>query len=303
MTTRTLRAFTPGRLIGSCGLAVVLSVIALGAESASAQCGETIDLAARHSVVPGPAPLALGDSVLYDAAQPVSGDGFHVNAMVCRTMAQGIAYLQPRAATLPVLVVVALGTNDTVSNAQIDTLLSILGPTRGLALVTPKGGNDPSVPALYRAAARRHQGRILVLDWERLSAGHPDWFAPDGIHLGGAAGIDAFARLIASSLSALPGSTPIPATPAPTTVPTPSTTTSTATTPRTTATTAPVPATTTPVASSTPPVQRPPTSTRPKPGSPASFSAAERGDVGRILLDIRLLVTAAVGKDLSLLGM
>jgi hypothetical protein len=83
----------------------------------------------------------------------------------------------------------------TVSGADVNELLRILGPSRGLALVTPKGGDDPSVPAQYRTAARQHPGRILVLDWERVSAGHPDWFAPDGIHLGGSAGISAFARL------------------------------------------------------------------------------------------------------------
>jgi hypothetical protein len=269
----------------------LMALAGIGASTASAQCGETIDLAARHSAVPGPAPLALGDSVLYDAAQPLAGDGFQVNAMVCRTMAQGIAVLEARAAPLPVLVVVALGTNGTVSNAQIESLLRILGPSRGLALVTPKGGDDPSVPGLFRAAARRHPGRILVLDWERVSAGHPDWFAPDGIHLGGAAGIDAFARLVASSLSALPGSgsTP-PTTTAPATTPAP------APTPATATTTATAPPT------GTKSVKPPPAVVKPKPAHSASMTPAERDQLRRLLLNVRLLVSAAVSTELSLLG-
>jgi hypothetical protein len=40
-----------------------------------------------------------------------------------------------------------------------------------------------------------------VLDWDRDSATHPGWFAPDGVHLGGSAGINAFAQLIETTLS------------------------------------------------------------------------------------------------------
>src|SRR5437868_1500514 len=73
-------------------------------------CGQTIDLPPRRSLGIGGAPLAIGDSVLYDAAQPLSAYGFHVDAMVCRTMAQGIAWLVAHEHGLPALVVVALGT-------------------------------------------------------------------------------------------------------------------------------------------------------------------------------------------------
>jgi hypothetical protein len=188
--------------------AALAAFAALAPPRASAQCGETIDLTPRVAVGPGPAPLAVGDSVLYDAAQPLAGYGFHVNAMVCRTMAQGIVWLQQHDHDLPSLVVVALGTNGAVSAAQIDQLLSIVGPTRVLAIVTPHHGNYAYVPGLIRAAAHQHPGRILVLDWDALSAGHPSWFAPDGIHLGGTAGIDAFARLVEGALLSTPAQVP-----------------------------------------------------------------------------------------------
>jgi hypothetical protein len=128
--------------------------------------------------------------------------------MVCRTMAQGIVYLQDHAASLPVLVVVALGTNGAVTMGQIDELLRIVGSNRLLAMVTPHDGNYAYVPGLIRLAAREHPGQIIVLDWDRLSAGHPEWFAPDGIHLGSTAGINAYARLVASALQAAPASAP-----------------------------------------------------------------------------------------------
>jgi hypothetical protein len=136
--------------------------------------------------------------------------------MVCRTMAQGIVLLE-NDARIPSLVVVALGTNGAVTPAQIAQLLAIVGPNRVLAMVTPHHGNYAYVPGLIRSAAAQHPGRILVLDWDQLSSGHPDWFAPDGIHLGGAAGINAYSRLVASALLATPAGV------APSTIGTPTT--------------------------------------------------------------------------------
>jgi hypothetical protein len=189
-------------------------------------CGQTIDVGppASGGALGAPA-LALGDSVLYDAARPLSEVGFHVNAMVCRTMAQGITWLEAHARNLPLLVVVELGTNGAVSAGQIEQLLTILGPERLLALVTPHGGNAPYAPALYRSAATHFAGRIEVLDWDRLGARHPEWFAADGIHLAGPAGIEALARLIASALTGLGGPVTTPAAAAPSTTIQPATAT------------------------------------------------------------------------------
>lgn len=186
-------------------VAVWLALLVLGVPAALANaCGQTTTVSPRRSLGPGAAPLAIGDSVLYDAAQALSYYGFEINAMVCRTMAQGIVWLQDDARNLPVLVVVALGTNGSVTSAQIDQLLSIVGPNRILAMVTPHDGNYAYVPGLIRAAAQQNPGRIELLDWDRLSTGHPNWFAPDGIHLGSSAGINAFARLVAGALVAAP---------------------------------------------------------------------------------------------------
>jgi len=191
------------------------ALLAFGAAPASAQCGQTINVSPRHSFGPGPPPLAVGDSVLYDAADALSYYGFATNAMVCRTMAQGIVWLEDHAHALPPLVVIALGTNGAVTPEQIDQLLTIVGPSRMLAMVTPHHGNYAYVPGLIRAAGKQHPGRIVVLDWDRLSANHPDWFAPDGIHLGDAAGISAFARLVAGALLAVPTPAPTVVRPAP----------------------------------------------------------------------------------------
>jgi hypothetical protein len=193
-------------------LAICLAFAVLNVTSASAACGQTIDVSPQHSLGPGPAPLAVGDSVLYDAAPVLSNYGFRSNAMVCRTMAQGIVWLQRHAGALPGLVAVALGTNGAVTNSQLDQLLGLLGPNRILALVTPHRGNYAYVPGLYRTAAQQYPGRIEVLDWDGISAAHPEWFAPDGIHLGGTAGVNAFASMVAGSLSSAPAPVPAPQT-------------------------------------------------------------------------------------------
>lgn len=153
-----------------------------------------------HSSEPGGPPLAVGDSVLADAVPLLVRYGFEADGMVCRQMSQGLALIQARGSRLPHLVVLALGTNGEVTPQEIDTALSILGPNRILALVTPHGGVSPSAPAVIRAAGAAHPEQIVLLDWDRLVRSHPDWLAPDGVHLGGAAGITGFAQLVASVL-------------------------------------------------------------------------------------------------------
>ncbi len=192
----------------------LIALLALGggyAPAAFAQCGRTITVNPTGSPVAGPPPLVIGDSVLYDAAKVLAADGFAVNAMVCRQMSQGIALLEAKAGTLPHLVVVELGTNGPVTRADIEQLLAILGPSRILALVTPHNGVAPEADTVIRDAEVEYAGHVGVLDWDRYSAAHPDWFAPDGVHLGGSAGINAFAQLIETTLpyadaSSTPGS-------------------------------------------------------------------------------------------------
>ena len=38
-----------------------------------------------------------------------------------------------------------------------------------------------------------------VADWDALASKHPEWFAPDGVHMGGP-GARAYARLIRTKL-------------------------------------------------------------------------------------------------------
>ncbi len=175
-------------------------MLAASAGGASAQCGQrTTGYPARWDGG-GPPPLVIGDSVLYDVVPALARLGFQSDAMVCRQMTQAISLLQERAGSLPHLVILEMGTNGTVTTGNINEVLRIIGPGRLLAMITPHNGVVPADDGIILAAQRVHRQQMFVLDWNRISAPHPDWFAPDGIHLGGTAGIDGFAAMVATLL-------------------------------------------------------------------------------------------------------
>lgn len=154
-------------------------------------------------------PLVVGDSVLLGAIPQVTRQGFQVDTRGCRAWDEGLGVLWRRrhVHALPHEVVMFLGADWTVSMHQIRRALSIVGHKRVLVLVTPReaggfGGHDAGN---MRRAGRRYSSRVLVLDWVRYTRNHPNWFAPDGLHLGygGAAGL---ARLLRRALPyAAPG--------------------------------------------------------------------------------------------------
>ncbi|MGO9790924.1 MAG: hypothetical protein ACLP8S_15935 [Solirubrobacteraceae bacterium] len=170
------------------------------AGSASAQCGQRTTGYPAHWAGGGPPPLVIGDSVLYDAVPALARLGFQSDAMVCRQMSQGLALLLQRGSSLPHLVVLELGTNGSVTLGNIGEALQILGPRRLLVMITPHNGVVPSDDNTIITAQRLHPSQMLVLDWNDIADGHPFWFAPDGIHLGNAAGIAAFAQMVAGVL-------------------------------------------------------------------------------------------------------
>lgn len=182
---------------------VALALVALWPAMARGACGGVKLVRAARNLTPGPAPLAIGDSVLLGALKEVSRAGFEIDTRGCRQMGEGLRVIRARrrAGRLPPFVVIALGTNLSITSAEIRAALGILGRRRVLGLVTPReeGGGSGSDAAVVRRAARRHRGRVVVLDWVAYSAGRGGWFAGDGIHLGraGAAGL---ARLLARGL-------------------------------------------------------------------------------------------------------
>ena len=185
----------------------VLAVLALGAGVANAACGGVAQEKPRKDANLGRAPIAIGDSPMLLALPDLAKIGYRANARGCRQWPEGLALIRKlrNEDHLPKLVVVALGSNGSVTRANIHDALDLVGKKRTLGLVTPRetGGGSSSDADVVRSEAKKHSNRIELLDWVDYSSGHSGWFQPDGLHLTfeGAAG---FADLLKKPLKELP---------------------------------------------------------------------------------------------------
>jgi len=187
--------------------ATAVCVFALAPAVASAACGGVAQEKPRKNVSAGRAPIAIGDSPMLLALDALAKRGYRANARGCRQYREGLALMRDlrRRDKLPRLVVVALGSNGSITKGDIHDALDIVGKKRTLGLVTPResGGGAGSDAALVRSEAKKHKNRIELIDWVKYSAGHQGWFQPDGLHLT-FEGADAMARLFARALKPLP---------------------------------------------------------------------------------------------------
>jgi hypothetical protein len=195
-------------LIRAAAVALVTALaLALVPAAAKAACGSAAQEKPRKDVSLGRAPIAVGDSPMLLALPDLAAEGYRANARGCRQYPEGLALLRDlkRRDKLPRLVVIALGSNGSVTKGNIHDALDIVGKKRILGLVTPRetGGGSSSDADVIRREAKAHRNRIELLDWVGFSAGHPGWFQPDGLHLtfDGAA---AMARLFDDLLKLLP---------------------------------------------------------------------------------------------------
>ena len=148
--------------------------------------------------------LCIGDSVMLGASPSYMGTLTMcgtVDATVSRQMSEGPAVVRSHA-PYPGTVIIHLGTNGTVNAADVDAMMQALEgvPTVVLTTVQLNGGRSWQGQAngeIRAAAGRWPNARIA--DWEAASAGHPEYFSGDGIHLS-AAGAQAYANTLASAL-------------------------------------------------------------------------------------------------------
>ncbi|MDX6582417.1 MAG: hypothetical protein QOI10_1601 [Solirubrobacterales bacterium] len=181
----------------------VLAVLAL-AGAAYAACGGVEQEKPRKDVSLGRAPIAIGDSPMLLALPNLAQEGYRANARGCRQWPEGLDVIRGLG-HIPKLVVVALGSNGSVTKDDIHTALDLLGKKRTLGLVTPRelGGGSGSDADLVRKEAKKHSNRIVLLDWVKKASGHSSWFQPDGLHLT-TEGAAAFAELLKKPLKDLP---------------------------------------------------------------------------------------------------
>lgn len=150
---------------------------------------------------------AVGDSVMLDYQDPLqtSIPGINVNASVSRQWDDGEAILQTLKADdqLGADVIVALGTNGPITDADFDDMMAILGGASRVVFVNvhvDRPWQDPNNAVLTNGAAR--YPNVVIADWATLAAQNPQWFGADGTHLAiDGPGADALASLIATTLT------------------------------------------------------------------------------------------------------
>lgn len=199
----TSRIAYRARLIASGALIAALLALALPAES-RAGCGEVRVAEPAHRHDHARPPLAIGDSTMLLALYDLAAIGYEANAHGCRQFPEALALLRRLKAenALPHMVVIALGADGSITHDDIGQALGMMCCTRLLVMVTPRelGGGSGSDAAIVREEVKRHSNRALLLDWVRYSAGHGDWFQPDGLHLT-TAGALAFTSLLRTVLT------------------------------------------------------------------------------------------------------
>ena len=150
---------------------------------------------------------AVGDSVMLDYQDPLktSIPGINVDAAVSRQWSDGESILQTLKSQgqLGADVIVGLGTNGPITDADFDEMMAILGGASRVVFVNvhvDRPWQDPNNAVLADGATR--DPNVVVADWAPLAAQNPQWFGADGTHLAiDGPGADALASLIGSTLA------------------------------------------------------------------------------------------------------
>ena len=220
------------------GAALVVSAPAVAGHSAVAEGSPARALSPEAFVYNGagssPRFGLIGDSAfagipVANAFAPLRAFNYLYDAEVCRRTAlaschatgsappNAISTLRQRSGQWGSVLVMATGYNDPGTNfgSAIDQIMAEAA-RQGIPKVmwlTLRTAPVGFVPSTYRSTsgtfrdnnlimlqkAQQYAGRLVIADWAGFSAGHNDWFGPDGIHFH-PAGAQAAAQFLATSL-------------------------------------------------------------------------------------------------------
>lgn len=166
------------------------------------QVGLEID---KETPCNGKCVTAIGDSVMINVGVELKKiyPNIVIDAELGRQMFQApqvIENLREQDA-LGQTVVIALGSNGTITEGQFADILNLLGPERQVVLVNtrvPKPWEGVVNQILAEVAAADPQ--IKLVDWYAASSGHDEYFYPDGVHLR-PEGIEAYTTLLTGAIS------------------------------------------------------------------------------------------------------
>jgi peptidoglycan/LPS O-acetylase OafA/YrhL len=100
-------------------------------------------------------------------------------------------------------VILDLGNNNRLTRESVVTLFDLLKNQPHIILINtavPRGWRDENNQIIRSAASNYPQ--IRLVDWASISAGHPEFFAPDGVHLNDL-GSDVYVAAIIDELKAI----------------------------------------------------------------------------------------------------
>ncbi len=207
-------------MLGICG------VIAIPAADSAPHVHSILPPASHHRTVPtatsgsavpattlppaGQGVTAIGDSIMVDAAPYLQQmlPGIVIDAKVGQQLyqVQSTVSALKAAGDIGNRLILELGTNGPYSTAQLESLLTSLGPMQKIVLVNTR------VPRTWQtevnatiATVAQHYSNVTLMNWYADSAAYPQYFYPDGVHLD-PQGAQYYASLIVQALDApLPG--------------------------------------------------------------------------------------------------
>jgi hypothetical protein len=131
--------------------------------------------------------------------------GVTVDAKVSRHMAAATDILRQRRKTSPSdqFVIIHIGDNGFVKPSQFDELLQLVKDVPHVIVFNLKEPRrwEEANNLIIADTVRRYPNAVLI-DWRRFSSTHPEYFAPDGIHIG-TRGARAYTLLIVEQLKPL----------------------------------------------------------------------------------------------------
>ncbi|WP_144787396.1 acyltransferase family protein [Lysinibacillus fusiformis] len=148
--------------------------------------------------------LAIGDSVMIDIATSLHKvfPNITIDGKIGRQVSQAVK-LAPNYASFNQsnnAIVIQLGTNGYFTNDQIDTLLAAFAHA-DIYLVNTRVPRswEGKVNASLHQKSEEHEN-ITLIDWHAAALNHPEYFAPDGVHLE-KKGVEVLTNLIQQSIN------------------------------------------------------------------------------------------------------
>jgi hypothetical protein len=108
-----------------------------------------------------------------------------INAHVGRQAAELIDVLnKDKSRMVGAPVVVNMGNNNRLTESEVVSIFDAIKDQPQIIVVNtavPRGWKDQNNSLIAQVAARYQN--VKIVDWNKISEGHPEYFAPDGVHL------------------------------------------------------------------------------------------------------------------------